>query len=462
MIVNSHSSYTSNPAYSKKNLLKILCVAFSALLSSTSAVANEPILLQKSDLHYIGAFRVTYVNQEEGRSGFSPARIAISSATNSFFINGTPKFSIAEYKIPEIINSENLDDLAFTGPPIQSYTNMFGKAGYTTEHNNLTDIGGMELMDNRLVVSVFDGYDTGEFNGFDVDNIMVIDNPFDMNSSTVTGYLQMNDKMFAAGWFSPIPLNLRDALGGDYLTGMARQASINGRWSQGPSAYSFAKDDLLNTENGGTVPNIKLQKYPLHNRMTSLSSWNYDAACPSFVNDNSLWDASCVVGNHLWTELSMVFYGAIIPGTNTYLTIGRSGGHRKGAAYKNSPVNGPGTCSGECPYDWSDWDNYIWLFDVADMIKFKNGLTQEYDAQPYAYGPIKLPFNDINGDGFISRIGGADYDPQTNRLYIAYGVADSKQGFEAAPLILVYEINVLRKASLIPSINLILQSSSDN
>ena len=454
MTVKNYSSYNSKPDYLKRNLKKVLCLTFSALLSSTSVVANEPILLQAVDLQYVGAFRVTYVNQAEGRTGFAPARIVISSATNSFFMNGNPYFAIAEYKIPEILNSENLEDLAFTGPPIQSFTNMFGKAPYTTEQNNLEAIGGMELIDNRLVVSVYDGYDAASSYGFDVDNVMIINDPFDLKNSTVTGYLQMSDKMFAAGWFSSIPLNLRDSLGGDYITGMARQASINGRWSQGPSAYSLFIDDLLNTENGGTIPNLKLQKYPLFNRMSSLSSWNYDNTnCPSFVNDNSLWDASCVVGNDLWTELSMVFYGTIIPGTNTYLTIGRSGGHRKGIAYKNTPIDGPGACSGECPYDWHDWDNYIWFFDVADMIKFKNGLTQEYDAQPYAYGPIKLPFDDINADGFISLISGADYDPQTNRLYISLGRADSKQGTESTPLILVYEINVLPRPSPPPSIN---------
>ncbi len=420
-------------------------LALSSMLNTNYILADEAILLQPDDLRYIGAFRVTYVNQEEGRLGFAPARIAISSTTNSFFINGNPYFSIAEYKIPEIINSENLDDLAFTGEPIQAFTNMFGKAKYTTENNNLTGIGGMELIDNKLVVSVFEAYDAASADGFNVDNMMIIDEPFKLNNSTVSGYFQMNDKTFAAGWFSPIPFSLREALGGDYLSGMARQASINGRWSQGPSAYSLFKEELLNTQNGGTTPNIKLQKYPLFNQMTSLSTWNYDREnCESFTTNNDLWDINCVVGNDLWTELSMVYYGAIIPGTHTYLTLGHSGGHRYGIGYKNSPIGRGAACSGECPYDWSDWDNYIWLFDVDDLIKHKNGLSEEYEAQPYAYGPIKLPFDDINGDGLISKITGADYDPSTNRLYISLNKADSKQGFESAPLILVYEINLIR------------------
>ncbi len=100
----------------------IAYMAFTLILNPSHTLADDPILLQPSNLHYIGAFRVTYVKSDEGRTGFAPARIAVSSTTNSFFINGNPYFAIAEYKIPEIINSNNLNDLAFTGKPIQAFT----------------------------------------------------------------------------------------------------------------------------------------------------------------------------------------------------------------------------------------------------------------------------------------------------------------------------------------------------
>ena len=62
----------------------VASLTLSFILNANYAFADEPVLLQPSDLNYIGAFRVNYVNQEEGRLGFAPARIAVNSATNSF------------------------------------------------------------------------------------------------------------------------------------------------------------------------------------------------------------------------------------------------------------------------------------------------------------------------------------------------------------------------------------------
>lgn len=430
------------------------CALGSILISGL--LAAEPISLIMSDLQYLGAFRITATNQEGGKTGWASNKIAISSDTNSFFLGGSPFSSIAEFQIPEIVKSHNLDDLAFTGPPIQNFSNWASRIGYRTPKNNIRSIGGISLINGKLAISVYDPYDAAKAEGFALDNMVIIDDAADLANSTVTGFFTMESNMYAAGWLSPIPPNLQEKLGGDYITGSARMASINARWSMGPSAYSLYVNDLLNIKEGATVPNTKLQRYGLTKRMDwqlpNSNTWNYEGTnliptenCPSFVNDNSAWKAECVLENDIWTEVSRAFYGAIIPGTTTYLTVGRLGGRNKGIAYKNLPINGGHRCSGECPYDWTDWDNYIWLFDVQNLINVKNGIQEEHDAMPYEYGPIKLPFDDLNGNGFISSISSADFDPKTNRLYIVLGNADTVQNrLEAPGIVIVYEIALNR------------------
>jgi hypothetical protein len=438
---------------STSKILISCCAASSALFSGYALADDDETLLLMSDLNYVGAFRITYVSQDEGKLGFAQGRIAVSSDTNSFFIAGNPNEAIAEYSIPEIVNSTDLDELNFTGEPLQNFVDFSEKASYTTDNNNIRNVAGMEVMDGKLIVTVYDAYDAASSLGFDVDNLFIVEDAYDLANSKVTGYIEMEDNMFAAGWLSPIPTNLQSELGADYITGSARMASIDGRWSMGPSAYSVDSDTLLSTSAGGTVPNTALLKYPLFNRMwwqmDGVNQWNYDdeednANCPSFVDDNDLWSADCVQDNDLWTELSRAHYGVIVPGTKTYLTLGSSAGHQTGSAYKNSPVGYGTACSGGCPYDWTDQDNRIWMFDVDDLIAHKNGESESYDAVPYEYGTIDYPFDDTDGDGTISKVIGADYDSASNLLYIVLDKADEEQAYEAAPLVLVYEIELNR------------------
>lgn len=391
--------------------------------------------------------------------GFASGHIALSPNTNSFFISGRPYESIAEYAIPDIVNSTNLEDLAFTGEPLQDFSNFSESPSFTTEYNDIRNIGGMELVGDKLIVSVFDPYDAASASGFDVDNFFIIEDAYNLESSEVTGYFQMEDKMFAAGWLSPMPPHLQEELGGDYFAGSARQASINARWSTEPSGYSLNINEFLETDAGGLAENTTFQRYTFNDSLhehstnyirqttgtyTSPFTLEEQENCPEFYTDNTKWKQECVLDNDLWTDTSEAFYGAIIHGTNTYLSLGILSGAASGISYKNTPIDGRGQCPGHCPHIWTDRDNYIWLFDVQDMIDVKNGLSNPYDARPYEYGAIKLPFDDLNEDGVISYITGADYDPASNRLFIAMGRADPFQDFESTAVILVYDIALNR------------------
>lgn len=438
----------------KHIIAKLLLVLVT--VGSVAALDND--LLIRSDLKYVGAFIVTSTTQTEGKTGFGSGRISISLDETSFFLtgldtlNGNTGITIAEFPIPTIVNSTNLGDLNSTGAPLQAYSSFYNRIAYQTTENT-RQIANMKIINGRMFVTTFDPYLAGGVDA--MENLFVVETPDDLANSAVTGYITIQNNNAANGWLSPIPASLQSAMGGDWLIGNARRDSVNSRWSMGPSAFSLNSVDLLAAGNSDIVNTIQLLKYPIETRMwwhlPGVNNWNYngghfftDPNCPSWKAgtepstspQNKNWKPECVQNNDLWTEVSRAHYGFIVPNTNTYLTLGRIGGVRKGIAYKIFPINGgPQPSSGEHPFDYTDWDNYIWMFDVQDLIDHKNGITASYDAMPYEYGSITLPFQNLGSDGLSYRINSADYVESSNRLYISL-----VRGGEESPIILIYEI----------------------
>lgn len=422
------------------------------------AIAIDDDLVIQSDLNFVGAFKVTKVAQPEGSSDYGDGVFTLNPANNSFFIsgfepnNGNTKITIAEYPLPELVNSFNESDLNFTGQPIQAYSSFIDRIPFEVEGEITKDISNLALIGGKLFVTAYDAYKPGGGR----ENVFVIDTPNDLANSTVKGFIEVQNKNFANGWLTPIPNEFQADLGGDYLMGNARRASVNARWSLGPSAFSFNSADLLAANNGDVVPNIQLQSYPeqfrlWHHLPEPVNNWNFsggnfylDPNCPSWIKtdpdsgqvtqNNKNWKPECIYENDVWTEVSRAYYGAIIPGTSTYLSVGRIGGARKGINYKIFPINwGGGTetsasrTSGEAPFDDTDWDSMIWLFDVQNMINHKNGTAESYDAFPYDYGVFDQPFGGL--------ITSADFDPINNHLYVG-----SKSGNTGTQFISVYEV----------------------
>ncbi len=421
-------------------------------------------LVIKSDLKYIGAFVVTPTAQTEGSTGFSAGRICVNEATNSFFMNGldtsqgNTAITIAEFPLPALVNSTVLGDLNSTGAPLQAYSSFYTRIPFQTAENT-RNIANMKLINGRLFVTTYDPYSAG--GTIPLENLFVVETPFDLANSAVTGYITIENNNYANGWISPIPAAHQAALGGDWLIGNARRDSVNSRWSLGPSAFSFNVADLLAAGNGDTVNNIELLKYPIDNRLwwqiPGANNWNYAGGHyftdpnfppwklgeePNTTPSNWNWKPDGVLDNDIWTEVSRAEYGFIVPGTNTYLTLGRVGGLRKGMAYKIWPINwaaegvtAASKTSGEHPFDYQDWDNFVWMTDVQDLIDHKNGLITSYDSVPYEYGPIVLPFQDLTTNGMSYTITSADYVEASNKLYISLS-----RGSGASPIILVYQI----------------------
>ena len=114
-------------------------------------------------------------------------------------------------------------------------------------------------------------------------------------------------------------------------------------------------------------------------------------------------------------------------GTSSVLFIGMTGvgNYCYGeAAACNDPSNGS---KGEHAYPYRA---YVWAYDANDLLAVKNGSKQPWTVTPYQTWELTEP-TDIGVD---FGIGGAAYDPKTNRIYISRKPADG------SPTIYVYEV----------------------
>ncbi len=323
--------------------------------------------------------------------------------------------AIAEFAIPEIVNSTELGDLKMVRAPVQPFARVLEKpSGGNPEKNNR--IGGLLCLQAadglRLLVNAYEYYDGPANNQT---SMLVIRDAEHLADSPVDGYFALSGGPgHTAGWMSPIPPEWQTALGGKYLTGHSSGIPIIGRTSVGPSAFVFDPQEVLAATSAGTpIHTIRLLdydlKHPLHKDLSNSTRQN-----------------------DLWTHLSRVTYGIIIPGTRTYATFGYSGGHESGIGYKIIRDDGKQT-GGYSSYKVKDNYHYYWLFDVEDLVRVRQGRMQPYQVRPYEYGVFRSPFSSSS-----IQIGGGSFDPKTGRIFLTALKADRQQGqYENPPIVMV-------------------------
>lgn len=388
-----------------------------SLAQFSNAVEAEPVKkLQMDDFVYRGAFRLPLKQYGDSSLAWSNGSMALGPDGTSIFVVGhVADQAIAEFRIPELVRSENLRDLQMASAPIQPFSRIIPKAP-TGNPDSINTITGLFFYNERLIVNGIDAYD-GDANN--KHTTLVIESPHNLAQSKVAGFYELSCAARCSGWMSPIPSEWQPALGGGHIVGFASNYSINARFSMGPSAFVFSPGELLEKLSSSSTSSQSaliqaevLQVYSLDNELH-----------PDRAN-NSL-------ANELWTELSMAIYGFIVPGTSTYVTVGNSGGHSSGIAYK---IRG---CGGFCAIDPNDYYNYVWFWDVNDLMKVKNGEMAPHELKPYWYGEFKIPFQ----QGEYGLIMGADYDRKKSQLYLLLRNADGLQSqYDAAPVVVAYDI----------------------
>jgi hypothetical protein len=402
--------------------MRIFTVGIFVFASATVMLAQtDPTTLprlQPGDFDYIGAFRLPAATYGGSSLNYSEGPFALNPPNGSILIVGHSHHQeIAEFTIPALVESDTLTNLNMASPPLQSFSASVLDA--VPNSDNINRIGGMSVvpssMGPRLLVNGYEYYDA---DGNVSHTTLSVSDPDDISGSTVEGYFSFaGGAGHTSGWISPIPPEWQDTLGGHYITGQSSGIPIISRTSVGPSAFAFDPSQIVDsTTVSNPIPTIRLLDFSLAHPLAS--------------------DLSNTSGsNNLWTHLSRVTYGIILPGTRTYATFGYSGGHGPdGVCYKCTQDNG-NTCGGYCAPDHQDYYQFLWLWDVNDLLAVKSGSINPYDVTPYWYGAFPTPFE--NG---THEIGGGAFDPNTGYLYLTIQKGDREQGtYSNPPVVVVYQ-----------------------
>lgn len=373
-------------------------------------------LLTVDMLQYQGAFRLPADDFGVSSMNYSEGPLVYNHAQNSIFIVGhNHQQAIAEFAVPALVTSTTLADLNMASAPLQNFVTILDRvAGGNPQA--LDVIGGLALIDARLLVNAYEYYDAA---GGNTHTTLVVRNSNDLAGSAVEGFFAFaGEAGHTSGWLSPIPEVWQSLLNGTHLAGQSSGQPIISRFSVGPSAFAFNARDLTSATVPNPVPTTTLLDFslnhPLHDDLENVSR-----------------------ANDLWTHLSRATYGVIVPSTRTYATFGYSGGHKSGVCYKCTQSNGY-ECGGYCAPDAKDYQQSYWFWDVNDLLKVKAGQLAPHAVRPYAYGALATPFENA-----AHQIGGGSFDPSSGKLFFTLQRADTAQGqYANPPVVVVYRFAI--------------------
>ena len=389
-------------------------------------------LISIDQFEYQGGFRIS--GQNLGYEGARPTAsysngiIAYNPKNHSIYLVGHPhEEQIAEFAIPNLVTSDQVSDFNVSATPIQNFSKFHNTDRVDTGIEANFKITGLELLNDSLIVNYVNYYDGL---GKETDTTVVFKHANDLATSEISGAFQLNGAAHSAGWLSAIPQEWQTHLQGTHISGSHSGTSVNFRLSIGPSAYVISPEQDLLPYSNGAVDSQALLDFPLGDILfdTSVFSSNDDEQSILFNEQ---------LNNDLWTYLSGASYGFILPGTSTYVTIGKSGGLNSGVGYKITQLDGK-TCGGYCAYDPTDNYSFYWLWDVKDLLKVKNGELLPHNVRPYDYGKFPVPV-DIDAYNDVGTIGGGAYDAETGMLYVSFTSADQIESYRRPPVVLAYK-----------------------
>lgn len=379
--------------------------------------AAEPLpdaRLAINDLTYRGAFRLSSDTFGDSNTNYAVGTLGFNPVNESIFIAGHAQHNaIGEFEIPSTIGTSlDLDELPVVDQPIQPFVAFLDDAP-TGNPDAIDRINGLYVDDGKLIVNAERWYDAA---GTANDTTLVLD--ADELGSAVGGYFELDGRVHAGGYMSPIPDAWQEALGNPLLTGWASNTSIISRHSIGPSLFTFDPDGL-GERDAQVNPAIDTDVH-----------MDFPFSGQRWITPDAL-DANPGGASPMWNHLSKARYGFIAPGTSTFVVLGTIGGVDSGIGYKITQDSG-NLCGGYCAYDADDYSNAYWLFDLNDIL----AADEVHLPQPYAFGEWSVPFDD-NGQHPI--IGGT-FDPASASLYLALGNAGQVGTYDRPPLIVVFDV----------------------
>ncbi|HLP02861.1 MAG TPA: hypothetical protein VK163_12610, partial [Opitutaceae bacterium] len=381
--------------------------AQSAPATVTTDATDSARLVRPAQFTYLGAFRLP--RDTLNNYSYGGTALAFNPARNSLFVRGHEWYQlVGEVSIPTPLASDDVDALP-VATVLQNQADITeGHIDEVADEGGTIDgckIGGLLVHENRLIGTSYAYYDggirarrshfassldlaqTGEFAGMFT---VGAENPG-----------------FVAGFMAPIPAEWQSALGGPVLTGQAGLAIIT-RTSMGPAASVF---DPTALGSPGATPARLLVGYPSDH--PTLGAWaNEHEPNPQY-------------------DMSTFIRGIVFPaGTDSVLFFGTAGTGvpRYGLGTTNPALDGqpvpdhPGVVYAYDPIDLGKgchaypYTAFVWAYRAQDLARVVAGTAQPWGIVPYAIWPFSFPCG-FNGDDIV---GGAAYDPATNRLFLSH------------------------------------------
>ncbi len=374
-------------------------------LATPATAQASATLLQKSNLVYQGAFRVP-----ETDFSFGGTAIAYDSADNSLWVTSHDQLT-AEISIPTLVNSSDMNQLK-TATFLQNFTDITegGLPNINPGDPNAKDIGGYLPYNGKIIVTGWTYYDA---NATQVLSHFV-SSPNLALTGDITGPYQLGTMGagFVSGYMTLVPPAWRDSLGGPAITGQCCIPIIS-RTSWGPAAFTFDPVDL-GVKN--PVPVNPLVYYSTaHPTLGVFGTAGIDT---------------------LFNGCSQV-NGVVFPnGSRTILFIGSNGVGDFCYGIGGVDCNDPADASkGDHAYPYV---YQIWAYDAMDFTRVHEGKMQPWEITPNAVWTFDLPFE--SDDKHL--IGGAAYDPATQRIFISQMKADPGTGYFDGPIFHVFKVNL--------------------
>jgi hypothetical protein len=246
----------------------------------------------------------------------------------------------------------------------------------------------------------------------------------------------LSPRYVGGGFMALVPPEWRTALGAPVVSGNGPESIISCA-SPGPALHALDADTLISQPATSTPIGATPLVFYQDGLRSSLGVWNSNS--PTQVINGRTVPSLTVIDPHgrgtftiAYNDNSMRINGMLFPdGTRSVLFYGHKGlgpyCYGIGGASGGDCYDPDDSGKGDHAYPYSE---FVWAYDVNDLIAAKNGTKNPWDVLPYTGWAFKV-FGDGNGGQEV----GAAWDPATRSAYVIVSYSNG-----AAPLVHVFRV----------------------
>lgn len=426
---------------------------WNTLLARTGTGTPDPTFDPRTDISYIGSFRIPFF--QTGVTGsrqktcltFRPPE-GSNGPNGSVFFGGQNGWS--EHQIPTLSTSTDYTALP-AATVLQSWFNCRAAAPNAGEPS--ADVGGLgKYIDGKLYMTYYVYY-PGASNP---QQMLICNDASDLAGSSYQGMMSLNGGDHVLRYMFEIPSDKRSLFGGHtHFSGICTEIGIVGRSSFGHSLYSWTPGAI--NPGDTSAPSTQRRYFPDSAPHYWMSNDNgavkqhYEAllgmSLESYVSiptSSRLTDLSglpqpdSAIRKHMITYNTRCGCAFIPPGTNTIVFIGHTRGARYGIIYKSGTLefgsSGP-VSGGFAPASYYDKDNAFWTLNLNDVAS----ASTPQDADYIEYGHfLQEPWSAALGKDRAYIMAG-DFDPATGTLYLLHDNVPFS-AYESQHIVSVYQV----------------------